>query len=586
MCGIAGIITKSGEIDFLPTLSKMLNVLRHRGPDHTNMRILNNKAYLGFNRLSIVDLTEKGNQPLFNEDNTVAIILNGEIYNYIELRERLSLLGHKFVSHSDAETVVHAYEEWGQECINQLRGMFAFAIWNTKTEELFLARDRFGIKPLYYLEHNKTFVFASELKAFTALPRQFWMANLNEEIVNLYFSFPFIMDNVNTLIKGVKKLPPGHIALFKDGRFITKRYWKLKKKINEKLNFEEAKEETEKIIKEAIECHLIGDVPIALMLTGGLDSSVMASLALQCNKRVEFALTVGHSNFIFDERKYGRLVANHLSIKHIELEINPEEVSDNIEQIVWYFDDLSSFSFFYQIYLAKKVRELGIKVVLIGQGADEIFGGYHIFKLSTFPFSVLPSRIWNILYYKMLSGKKFGLEYFKYTNLIKKGIFHPGLDVHNICSQFEIENQLPNYNLMAEDRGYMSHSVEARVPYLDHKVVEWVYSLPQDYKLKGFFYSKSHKVIKHILRQIGSKYLPEEIFNRRKQGLGLSISDIIRSNENKARDYILSANSMARMLFDKKTIESALEDKTKNLFFLSRLYVFEIWSKHYLSYNV
>lgn len=582
MCGIAGIIARPSEVDFNHVLSGMLNALKHRGPDHTEVISLNNKAYLGFNRLSIVDLSENGNQPLFNEDRALAMVLNGEIYNYIELRKELTSLGHRFISETDAEVVIHAYEEWREGCVEHLRGMFAFVIWNTKENTLFLARDRLGIKPLYYFQHDSCFMFASELKAFTALPKQLRPMDLNKDMLGMYFSFPFINDNTNTFLSNVYKLAPGHFAFFKEGNFKATRYWKLEKKYLHKLSFEEAQEETERVLKEAIECHLIGDVPIALMLTGGLDSSVMAALAMQCNKKIDFTITAGHPDFIFDERKYGKLVSNHLGIKHVELEINPAEVADKIEEMVWCFDDLSAIGFFYQILMAKKIREFGLKVVLTGEGSDEIFGGYHIFKLATFPFSILPVQAWNMLYYKILSGRRFTKDYFKYSRLVKKKMFNPGIDTHNACSLFEIENQLPNYILMAVDKGYMSHSVEARVPYLDHKLVEWVYGLPQSYKLKGFFFSKRHEVVKHILRAIGSKYLPDGIAMRRKQGLGLSMLEVIKSNEDKVRGYLLSMNSMARTLFDKKTIELALEDKARNMFFLNRLYIFEIWSKQYL----
>lgn len=583
MCGIAGIITKSNCIDFKSALGQMLAVLRHRGPDHTDMRVLDGRAYLGFNRLSIVDLSENGNQPLFNEDNTLALVLNGEIYNYIELRKELSSLGHRFASETDAETVLHAYEQWEEDCFEHIRGMFAFTIWDLKKNELFLARDRIGIKPLYYLAHKEAFIFASELKAFTTLPREFWSPNLEKQALDLYFHFPFINDNVNTLFDGVKKIPPGHFALLRDGSLKVQRYWRLEKNEKiQKLSLAEAEEQTEEILREAIECHFIGDVPIALMLSGGLDSSLITALALKSKRNVEVAITVG-SNSLLDERKYARIVANHLGCKHIELEINPNEAADEIEDLVWYFDDLSGIGFFYQMFMSRKIRELGLKVVLTGEGADEVFGGYHIFKLSSFPFSVLPSRIWNMFYYKMLSGRKFGRDYFKYSSLIKKGIFHPGVDVHNICSQFEIEQQLPNYILMAVDKGFMSHSVEARVPYLDHKVVEFVYSLPQSYKLNGYFFSRKHEIVKYILRRIGPKYLPQDIVMRKKQGVGLSIMSIIKSNKDKVRDYLLSSNSTVKMLFDKKIIANALEDEEKNAFFLNRLYIFELWARQYLS---
>lgn len=584
MCAIAGILSKNGPVNFSEEIAKMASLLKHRGPDFTGFFTSQDKrVYLGFNRLSIVDLSSQANQPMFNEDKSLVLMINGEIYNYLQLRKELETAGHRFISASDSETVLHAYEQWGDSCVEHLRGMFAFTIWDVRNKKLFLARDRIGIKPLYYLENSSVFCFASEIKAFLGLSHTIWKPQIKKDVLDMYFSFPFIMDNENTLLENVKKIPPAHIGVFENGILKLKRYWRLEKRESAKISFTDALEQTEQLLKEAVECHFIGDVPIALMLSGGLDSSLIGALALRCNKRIELALTAGHTNFALDERKYGRLAAGHLGLKHLELEIDPREVADKIEDFVWYFDDLSHMGFFYQIYMAKKINELGLKVILVGQGADEIFGGYHIFKLSTFPFSVLPSGVWNMFYYRLLTGKKIGRDYLKYSSLIKKGIFHFGKDVHNICSDFEIEHQLPNYNLISEDRGFMSHSVESRVPYLDHKVVEFVYNLPQSYKLKGYCFTRGHGVIKYILRKIAARYLPDEIWERKKQGAALSISEVIKCDEEKVKDYLFDPRSMARQLFNKKVVESAFKDYNDNKFFIFRLYIFEIWSRQYLS---
>lgn len=583
MCGIAGIITENKSFDPKSTVNQMLLTIKHRGPDNTSMHCFEDTVFLGFNRLSIVDLSVQANQPLYNEDRSMALVANGEIYNYVELRQRLIGLGHTFNSHSDAETILHAYEQWKESCLDQLRGMFAFAIWNSKTRKLFLARDRIGIKPLYYLLHKESLFFASELKAFTAISPEYWQTRLNKNVVNIYFSFPYINDNVNTLLEGVKKLPPGHYAYFKEGILDIRRYWSLEKKDSIPISYEEAVDRTEEMLKEVIDSHLIGDVPIALMLTGGLDSSVIAALALKCEKKIACAITVGHQGFKFDERKYGKLVASHLGIKHIEMEVDPKQAAQDMEKFVWYFDDLSIIGFFYQIFISQQVQKLGFKSVLLGEGSDEIFGGYHIFKLSMLPFSLLPSRIWNMLYYNMLTAKKFGLDYFKNTELIDKPVFSAGLDVHKRCTLFEIYSQLPNYNLMADDKGYMSHSIEARVPYLDHKLVEFVFNLPQAYKLKGRLFTRKHEVVKHILRSIALKYLPPEIAFRKKQGMGLSMLEIISSNKPKVRDYLLSANSLALSLFSRSKVESVVNNEALDSRFLSRLYVLEIWARQYLS---
>lgn len=586
MCGIAGLIAKN-KSNLSEDVKRMTRLLRHRGPDSTGyFKSEEQGVYLGFNRLSIVDLSEKANQPIFNEDKSLVLILNGEIYNYPELRNELIGAGHHFISSSDAETVLHAYEEWLDDCVTHLRGMFAFAIWDSRKQRLFLARDRIGIKPLYFLDNAFVFSFGSELKSFLGLRDEVWQPELNDPVLDMYLNFPFIMDNNNTLLKGIKKLPPAHIAVFENGRLTIKRYWELSHKQTVKLSFEDAIEQTEQVLLDAIKCHFIGDVPIALMLSGGLDSSLIGALALKAGKRIELAITTGHSNFALDERKYGRMVASHLGLKHQELEIDIGEVADNIEDYVWYFDDLSIIGFFYQIAMSKMVNKLGYKVILVGQGADEIFGGYHISKLSMFPFSVLPSGIWNMCYYKMLTNRKFGIDYLKYTSLLKKPIFHPGKEVLNICSDFEINWQLPNYNLTAEDKGFMSHSVESRVPYLDHKVVEHVYNLPQSYKLKGYFFSRKHEIVKHILRKIAGKYLPEEIVRRKKQGVGLNILPLIEKNKDKVRDYLLAGDSFFRSIMDTRKIEKIISNPGMNTALLIRLYILEVWRNMYFKKKI
>lgn len=583
MCGIAGIITKNKSLNLSEDVRRMTRLLRHRGPDSSSFfDSIDKGIHLGFNRLSIVDLSAAANQPIFNEDKSVVLVLNGEIYNYLELRDELISAGHRFLSFSDSETVLHAYEEWNDGCVERLRGMFAFALWDNRKNRMLIARDRIGIKPLYYLVNNKVFCFGSELKAFLGLRDDVWLAELNPSVLDMYLNFPFIMDNDNTLLRGIKKLPPAHIAIFEGGKLIIKRYWELLRKQAKRLTFTEALEETETVLLDAIKCHFIGDVPIALMLSGGLDSSLIGALALKAGKNIELAITTSHTGFTLDERKYGRIVAKYLGLKHTELIIDTREIADNIEEYIWYFDDLSIIGFFYQIAMSKIVNELGFKVILVGQGADEIFGGYHISKLSMFPFSILPSFLWNMCYYKMLTNRKFGMDYFRYTSLIKKPFFHPGKEVLNMCSEFEINYQLPNYNLMAEDKGFMSHSVESRVPYLDHHVIEYVYNLPQQYKLKGYFFSRKHEIVKYILRSIAWRYLPEEIVRRKKQGAALPVFSLLEENMEKTKQSLFAQNSFSRSIMGNRELQKIVARPRANAQLLTRLYILEVWKSMYL----
>lgn len=583
MCAIAGAVSINNGIDLSEDVLRMTKILRHRGPDSSGFFTDREKgAYLGFNRLSIVDLSDAANQPLINEDKNIALVLNGEIYNYQELRKELEGSGHKFVSASDSETVLHAYEEWGDDCVGRLRGMFAFAIWDSRRNRLFLARDRIGIKPLYFTNNNSTFCFASEIKAFLGLRDEIWKPELNPPILDMYLNFPFIMDNNNTLLKGINKMPPAHTAVFENGKVELRRYWELAAKGKRRVSFQDALNETEEVLLNAIRCHFTGDVPIALMLSGGLDSSLIGALSLKAGKNIELAITTSHTGFAFDERGYGRTVAKHLGLKHAELVIDTKEIADKIDEYVWHFDDLSIIGFFYQIAMSKMVSDLGYKVIMVGQGADEIFGGYHISKLSMFPFSILPSEIWNMCYYKMLTNRKFGTDYFRYTSLIKKPFFHPGKEVLNLCSDFEINYQLPNYNLTAEDKGFMSHSVESRVPYLDHHVVEYVYNLPQQYKLKGYLFSRKHEIVKHILRVIANRYLPPEIAQRKKQGAALPVFSLLEKNMEKVRQSLIAADSLSRSIIGARKVAETISNPRKNAQLLSRLYILEVWKNMFL----
>lgn len=582
MCGISGILAKAGITGAHADVRRMSGLLKHRGPDHTGFYSSDDGViHLGFNRLSIVDLSQRGNQPMFNEDKDIAMVVNGEIYNYKELRRELESAGHKFSSHTDSETVIHAYEQWGDEFIGHLRGMFALALWDAREKRLLLARDRIGIKPLYYMNGNNALCFASEVKAFLGLRREIWSPEINDDALGKYISLPFIIDNENTILRQINKLPPAHIAIFQNGSLRLKRYWRLAKQGDLKISFEEAVESTEKMIKESINYHLIGDVPVALMLSGGLDSSLIGALALNCNKNLSLAVTIGH-DYPYDERDIGGRVADYLGIEHQKVDVDYSLASSMLEEIVWHIDDLSLTGMFYQFFTSLKLRELGLKTVILGQGADEIFGGYHIFKLSQFPFNMLPDPAWTFLHYRMLSNKKPDSSYLTYLKLFNQLGITNERDLFDRMTRYEIELQVPNYNCVADDKGYMSHSIEARVPYLDHKLVEFVYSLPSEYKLKGSFFTRDHKAIKFLLRTIAKKYLPAEIAGRKKQGTGMSTGELIRHDPDKTRDYLLSGSSISRQLFGVKKIKRMLSDQKKNSPMLTRLFILEVWRKKFI----
>jgi asparagine synthase (glutamine-hydrolysing) len=585
MCGLAGIISQTGSHLFDIQIQNMTNLLKHRGPDDEGFYINKEEgAYLGFRRLSIIDLSINASQPMANENGEIILIINGEIYNYKSLRSELTVKGHRFVSRSDSEVVLHSYEEWGESCVERLEGMFAYAIWDRQNKRLVLARDRIGIKPLYFLNTNKFFAFASELKAFLALNNKAWQPEFEEEILDLYFHFPFIPENRKSILRGIEKVPPGHLLILKNNSFELRRYWDLKKKgFWSAKSFEEATDKLDSLLSSTIETHLQSDVPVGLLLSGGIDSSLMTAIAKKKTPDLN-TFTAGFDHPL-DESVYAQKVSQLLQTRHYPLKINLQEIIERFEELIWLFDDLSCIDGgMFTIYmLCQEIKQQGIKVLLVGEGADEVFGGYHLFKLSLFPFNRLPISLRNWVYFYMISGFLFRREFLPYTRFLRKEVNYAGRDVHRQISQFEIKTQLPNYLLMKVDKATMAQSVEARVPYLDHKLVEFIYGLPRNYKMKGAYFSRRDDITKYILRNVSHRYLPDAVANRRKQGFMLPGSEVIKQGKDKIRTYLSDPNAFVRGLFPKTKLEKILSNIESNTFFVWRLFILELWAQRYLT---
>ena len=556
MCGIFGIIESEKNRDFGVQLKSMANLLKHRGSDAEGFYIdKKDGVYLGHRRLSIIDLSQNANQPFYNETHDTCLISNGEIYNFKELKDNLQQKGHRFISDNDSEVIVHAYEEWGLECVAKLRGTFAFAIWDLKKKRLILARDRMGIKPLYYIDGKDYFAFASEAKAFLGL-KGCWSAEINRESLELLVGFPFI-PNDNALLKGVKKVPPAHFLIFEQGRITFKRYWKLTK--NEQftnLSFLEAAQKLEELLLESVKLRLQADVPIGILLSGGLDSSLIAALAKKVSPTDMHTYTVGHDH-PWDERKFAIQVSKHIKSIHHSIQLDPLEITNRIEELMWHFDGLSTLDggIFSTYLISEKIKDFGVKVLLVGEGGDETLGGYSWFGLSQLPFKLLPQNLRNVLYYYATNRLLFSKRFFKnVSHLSKKMKAFKENDIFRQIASFELLCQLPNSYLMKTDKATMANSLEARVPYLDHKVVEFTYSLPRQYKMCGSWFNMKKANEKYILRKIARKYLPNEIAIRKKRGFSLPIPQVLKSNMDKVKGYLLSHNSLALSLFHRKKI--------------------------------
>lgn len=368
MCGFAGFV---GEVENREeVLVNMMNTIVHRGPDSEG-KYVDADAALGFRRLSIIDLSEVGDQPLYNEDKSKVLVFNGEIYNYQELRKELVAAGHIFTSNTDSETLVHGYEEWGEKFVDRLRGMYAFVIWDRKTKKLFAARDIFGIKPLYYAQMNGTLLFGSEIKSFMEHPK--YDKIFNEDALGNYLSFQFVPAN-ETFFKGVFCLQPGHYFTYEDGQMKITRYFEPHFTGDCKKSFEEVVEDVEAVMKESVEKHKISDVEVASYLSSGVDSSYLTYLG-----QVDRTFTVG-----FDEGKYSEIgdakeFAASICMENDAKVITPEEYWERLSDIQYYMDEPVADPAAIALFFLSEEASKKVKVVLSGEGSDELFGGYNIY---------------------------------------------------------------------------------------------------------------------------------------------------------------------------------------------------------------
>ena len=615
MCGIAGFIGIQRSRDNSEELiDSMCKVIRHRGPDDQGVWV-GDGAALGMRRLSIIDLAG-GHQPIFNEDQSILIVFNGEIYNYRELGKELQERGHRFTTNSDTEVIVHAYEEYGDDCVKHLRGMFTFAIWDRKRQRLLAARDRFGKKPLNYYWDGQRLIFGSEIKSIleAGIPREINSIALDEYLVYGYVPTP------NTLFKGVLKLPAAHILIYEDGHISTKRYWDLPFTPTCQDDEATAIERTRALLKDAVQVRLMSEVPLGAFLSGGVDSSVVVGLMSQMMSQPVKTFSIGFEEDDFSELPYARKVAKHFGTDHHEFFVRPELVSV-LPQLVWAFDEPFADASMLPTYYVSKLAREHVTVVLTGDGGDEIFGGYKHYQREL-SINRIPAFIRSLLKYGsmlMPDGMRgrnrlsnmgsdlatrvaqsytrypvgsrpslYDSEYFAhvrdhnpYEQHIREFRTAQQLDIMAQMQYVDARIYLPDDILVKVDKASMFNSIETRTPMLDQQLVEYVSSLPSTIRTRN-------GVLKDLLKKVAADMLPPEILTRPKQGFGPPIEQWFRSDLiNYAHELLDSPRARQRGIFNPEFIRNLLIDhaSTKGVNHSSAIWTMlclELWFQVYM----
>ncbi len=557
MCGITGILSFNvvGRMQ-LVHLEKATRVLEKRGPDHQGTWF-DERAGLGHRRLSIIDVSPEANQPFWDESGRYAIVYNGEVYNYQELRARLKAGGVNFKTTCDTEVVLQAYITWGAESVRELNGFFSFAIYDTQRRSLFLARDRFGIKPLlYYLDHDK-FLFASEMKSLLAygIPREMDRASLHQ-----YFQLTYVPDN-QSMVEGVSKLQPGHSGHVIDGQADFAPYYSINQQVDVGITFEKAKEQIIDRMRRSVEKRLVSDVPLGAFLSGGIDSSVIVALASESVSDLKTFSIGFKDNRYFDETQYAALVSEKFKTDHQVFKLSNDDLLQHVSDIVDYIDEPFADSSAIPVYILSKLTREKVTVALSGDGADEVFSGYNkhaawnmSYQHSNFnKFVWLGRWLWKYLpksryvkitdrfrqldrYARILklnpSEKYWFLASFIREEQVNSLLVNP-TDKTSLEDRFnaltlgvspdlnamlarDVSIVLPGDMLRKVDLMSMANALEVRVPFLDHEVVDFAFSLPPEFKVQG----KSRKI---LLREAFRQILPEELYHRPKHGFEVPI---------------------------------------------------------------
>ena len=579
MCGIAGaVVAGRADESTASLMDRMAQQVAHRGPDEQR-HFVDGRAALGFRRLSIVD-PAGGHQPVVNEAGDVVVICNGEIYNHAEHRRALEPRGHRFNSGSDAEVIPHLYEEHGDDFVARLHGKFAIAVYDARRQRMVLARDRLGVKPLYYLVQDDELYFASEIKALLLAPG--YRPEVNREALDHVLTFKHTV-GVETLLQGVRTLPPGHQLLFEigTGRWTQRAYWQVPWTPHAPVpGWDEASSEVLRRFDRAVAMRLMSDVPLGVSLSGGLDSSsVAASVAIQSGRPpMTFSVDTGGA---VNDLAFARMVAERYKTDHHEVRFAPEDLPSLASKVIWHAEEFFSVSELPTYYLGLAARQF-VKVLLCGDGADELFGGYSRFQPINLA-SALPRKVLTWGYVRGLNG---------FTHRERRRLYAPaqraflGPNSNAALEQslartdrpvldrllhYEMTQQLPQHQLMRLDKLTMAHGVEARVPFVDSDLVEYVTRLPSSYKVRGF----REKV---LLKRTMADRLPEPVVARRKYGLTTPVKPMFREGFGAVcRDTFRQERDVVARYFDVPAVERLFNSVGRGVLSIPEQKLFQIF---------
>ena len=615
MCGFAGYIHNYGTFDKEEVIHKMADRIKHRGPDDAHYYIDDGIA-LGFRRLSIIDL-EGGRQPILNEDGSLVLLFNGEIYNYQELREELIKAGHVFTTKTDSETILHGYEEYGKKILDRLRGMFAFIIWNKNTKELFGARDIFGIKPFYYYKKGKEFMFGSEIKSFLSHPN--FEKELDEDMIPLYLSYEYSPDE-RTIFKNVFKLPGAHCFTYKNGELKVERYYKIEYKIEDDKPLEYWEDAITKEFTESVSMHQIADVEVGCFLSSGVDSSYVVKEISKGTKKVK-TFSVGYEEEKYSELPYAQDFSNVIGIPNIANKVSADEFFDAVPEIQYYMDEpLPNPSEIPLYFLAKNARRY-VKVVLSGEGADELFGGYPMY-LAGGHFDHYSHKVPRPVR-KVLGTVAKHCPNFKGKNFLVRGAMEPyqrfmranyvfqsaerqkflkrpiaskvpeeyskryfdevsNLDEPTQLQYVDMHTWMIYDILLKADRMSMANSLELRVPFLDKKMLELSTRIPSRYRA-------ANETTKIALRGAAIKQLPERTANKKKLGFPVPLNDWLREDKYYNKVKAAFQSDIAEKFFVTSELMKLLDDhksgKALNMQKIWSFYTFILWYEQFFVLN-
>lgn len=621
MCGIAGIVNPGGEKVEIDQIRRMTDAIVHRGPDEEGIFIQGGVG-LGMRRLSIIDLAG-GHQPVFNEDRSIWIVFNGEIYNFPDLRKELLDRGHKLSTHSDTEVIVHLYEDMGSDCVTKLRGMFAFALYDERRRKLLMARDRLGKKPLHYAVQGNRLLFASEIKSIFAVAPE--LASVNNEALLQYTYFGYVPDPL-TAFTTIHKLPAGYLLEFEANKVQIRQYWDLPRYgASAPLSEEECLQQMEERLAEAVRIRLISDVPLGALLSGGTDSSTVVALMARASSKPVKTFAIGFKHEDFNEAPYARMVAEKFSTEHHELIVEPN-ILETVEMLTSSLEEPFGDSSMLPTFFVSRMAREHVTVALSGDGGDEVFAGYsrYAINLRRSIFEKIPGSLRNFYREKVyprlpgdMIGKKLSYNVClpwreRYVDDLS---FVPSFerDMPLLSEDFRAVSQWGNpeqvmfryfeqapaqdpisqmlyvdtkTNMVGDiltkvDRMSMATSLEVRVPLLDHVFVEWATGLPFDWKIRN---GKQKYILRKLAERVG---VPRDVLYRRKQGFTLPLVHWFKNElKDMVQTVLLEPRTLQRGYFDPKGIRQLLNEhlsgRRNHFGRIWRLLIFELWHRNYL----